>query len=58
MHTLKTQRPSNLTNITKNINLNIKGKTLKYLEQKNNKLVSAKEPLKIKSNFKNNLNIN
>ena len=56
MHTLKTQRPSNLTNITKNLNL--KGKTLKYLEQKNNKLVSAKEPLKIKSNFKNNLNIN
>ena len=57
MHTLKTQRPSNLTNITKK-KFNLKGKTLKYLEQKNNKLVSAKEPLKIKSNFKNNLNIN
>ena len=56
---IKTQRPSNLTNITKNINLNIKGKTLKYIEQKNNKLVSAKEPLKIKSTFKNlNINLN
>ena len=54
--TLKTQRPSNLP---KNINLNIKGKTTKYLDTKNSKLISAKEYLKIKFNFKNiNLNIN
>ena len=55
--TIRTQRPSNLTNITKN--MNIKGKTQKILEQKNTKLISAKEPLKIKSTFKNvNLNLN
>ena len=34
--TLKTQRPSNLP---KNINLNIKGKTTKYLDTKNSKLI-------------------
>ena len=56
---IKSQRPSNLTNITKNINFNIKGKSLKYLEQKNAKMVSAKEPMKIKSTFKAlNLNLN
>ena len=55
--TIRTQRPANLTNITKNIN--IKGKTQKYLEQKNTKLISAKEPLKIKSTFRNvNLHLN
>ena len=50
--TLKTQRPINFAN-TKNINLNFKGKTLKYLDNKNAKIVSAKEPLKIRSTFKN-----
>ena len=30
----------------------MKGKTLKYLDHKNAKIVSAKEPLKIKSTFK------
>ena len=50
--TLRIQRPTNLANISKNINLNIKGKTLKYLDHKNTKIVSAKEPLKIKSTFK------
>ena len=55
--TIKTQRPENLTNITKNIN--IKGKTQKNLEQKNSKLISAKEPVKMKSTFRNvNLNQN
>ena len=50
--TLKTQRPINFAN-TKNINLNFKRKTLKYLDNKNAKIVSAKEPLKIRSTFKN-----
>ena len=57
--TIKTQRPSNLTNITKNINL--KGIISKFFEQNKNKnldkLVSAKKNLKIKSNYKT-ININ
>ena len=54
--TIKTQRPANLNNMTKIIN--IKGKTQKNLDQKNTKLISAKEPLKVKSTFKNvNLNL-
>ena len=55
---VKSQRPSNIQNISKKINLKINNK--KYLQQKNGqeKLVSAKEPKKIKSTFGNNKNLN
>ena len=54
--TIKAQRPTILTNISKYIN--IKGKAQINLDQKKAKLISAKEPLKVKSTFRNiNLNI-
>ena len=56
---VKSQRPSNIQNVSKKINLRITNK--KYLQHKNKqeKLISAKEPKKMKSTFGNkNLNLN
>ena len=56
---IKSQRPSNIQNISKKINLKIT--TKKYLQQKNRlkKLISAKDHKKIKSTFdKKNLDLN
>ena len=62
---VKSQRPSNITNISNKINLNLKINPKKYLQQKMNKyekLISLKEPRKMKSAMNNNnnfdLNIN
>ena len=59
---VKSLKPSNIQKLSKNINLNIKINTKKkYLQQKNRleKLVSAKEPKKIKSTYEyKNLNLN
>ena len=59
---VKSQRPSNIQNLSKQMNLNLKINPRKYLQQKIHrlgKLISAKEPRKIKSTFnKVNLNLN
>ena len=59
---VKSQRPSNIQNLSKKINLNLKiNPKRKYIQQKNRleKLVSAREPKRIKSSFEyKNLNLN
>ena len=59
---VKSQRPSNIQNLSKKINLNLKfNPKKKYLQQKTRieKLVSAKEPKRIKSTFEyKNINLN
>ena len=59
---VKSQRPSNIQNLTKKINLNLKiNPKKKYLQQKTRleRLVSAKEPKRIKSTFEyKNSNLN
>ena len=57
---VKSQRPSNIQNLSKKINIKISTKK-KFLQQKHRqeKLVSAKEPKRIKSTFEyKNLNLN
>ena len=51
---IKSQRPSKIKNISKKMHLNMKINPRKYLQQKNRKMekiISAKEPEKIKSTF-------
>ena len=59
---VKSQRPSDIKNLSKRVNINLKINPKKYLQQKYQhleKLISAKEPKKIKTNFGNkNININ
>ena len=59
---VRSQRPSNIQNLSNKLNVNLKINPKKYLQQKINrleKLISAKEPKKIKSTFgKMNMNLN
>ena len=58
---IKTQRTANIQNLSKKTNLNLKLNLRKYMQQKFRleKLISAKEPKKIKPTFaKMNLNLN
>ena len=59
---IRSQRVSNIQNLSKKQNLNLKANIRKYIQQKNHrleKLISAKEAKKIKPTFaKMNLNLN
>ena len=59
---VKSQRPSDIKNLSKKVNINLKINPKKYLQQKYQhleKLISAKDPKKMKTNFGNtNININ
>ena len=53
---VKSQRPSNIPNLTNKMNLNIKINPKKYLKQKINKIMTTKETKKMKSTLNNNNN--
>ena len=59
---VKSQRPSDIKNLSKKVNINLKINPKKYLQQKYQhleKLISAKDPKKMKTNFGNmNISIN